>query len=263
LAIKMLTNVSVAGVYHEATFRSEMSTQSCLAENLVVLEEQGDWIRVRLEDDYEGWVCRFFVVEKPEAWDTHNFVYNSDQISLIYQNPDLYSATLRDMTMLSGLPCLQRKEGWAQILLPDGNKGWIEDHPRQLIKTMDVEKLVQTAFDFMGIQYLWGGRSPKGFDCSGFVQTVFKLNGRQLLRDAYQQAEIGLAVNDDFTTWQVGDLIFFSEHTEKITHVAISLGNGDFIHSSGYVRLNSLNPDHADLYLEKYSKNFTRTKRII
>ena len=158
---------------------------------------------------------------------------------------------------------LDQKGGWVQLLLPDGVKGWVKSCPRTVLDSVDMERLIQTAFGFQGIQYYWGGRSPKGFDCSGFAQTVYGLNGFQLPRDAYQQATVGTRVDDDFLSWDVGDLIFFSERGDKITHVAISLGKGDFIHASGFVKLNSLNPDHADLYLEKYTNIFTKTMRVI
>lgn len=263
LTLQLLSNVSIASIYREATFQSETISQTHLAETLEVLEEEVDWVRVRQEDGYEGWIARFFVVKKPQDWDDHDIFYPADQIVWIHQSPDHQSATLRDMTLLSGLPALEHRHGWVQVLLPDGALGWIKDQPRYLANVMDTENLVQTAFSFMGVQYHWGGRSPKGFDCSGFTQTCFGLNGLQLPRDAYLQAEMGDQLDNDFRSWAVGDLIFFSERPGKITHVAISLGDGDFIHASGFVKLNSLNPDHTDLYVEKYTKLFTKTMRII
>ena len=259
----MLTNVSIAFIYRDATFKSEATSQTHLGETLAVLEERGDWFRVRQEDKYEGWVARFFVVEKPDSWENKTFYYHGEQISWIYQSPDTQSNTSRDITLLSRLPILEKKDGWVKLLLPDGTQGWVKNSPRPLMDSVDVEQLIQTAFGFQGIQYIWGGRSPKGFDCSGFVQTVYGLNGLQLPRDAYLQAGVGTRVEDDFLNWEVGDLIFFSENSEKITHVALSLGEGDFIHASGYVKLNSLNPDHSDLYLEKYGKIFTQTMRVL
>ena len=263
MTLKMLTNVSIANIYRDATFKSETTSQTHLGESLDVLEERGDWFRVRQEDGYEGWVGRFFVVEKPAAWEDNTFYYHGDQISWVFQSPDTQSNTSRDITILSRLPLLDKKDGWVQLLLPDGIKGWVKNSPRPLMDSVDVERLIQTAFGFQGIQYFWGGRSPKGFDCSGFIQTVFGLNGLQLPRDAYQQATVGTRVEDDYPGWEVGDLIFFTERSEQITHVALSLGEGDFIHSSGFVKLNSLNPDHSDFFLKKYPKNFTRTMRVI
>ncbi len=261
LALTMLTNVSIAFIYKEPRFGSETVSQTYMAEKLEVLEEQGEWIHVRLEDGYKGWIARFFVVAIPDDWDAGNLFYPAAQISSVYQNPDRQSTALRDVTTLSGLPVLKQQDGWVQLRLPDNIRGWVEDYPRVPRKEMDVELLVQTAFDFLGIQYFWGGRSPKGFDCSGFTQACFNLNGIQLPRDAYQQAEVGEQISDDYKQWKTGDLIFFSERPEKITHVAISLGNGDFIHASGFVKLNSLNPDHKDLYIEKYAKIYTKATR--
>ncbi|NQV42944.1 MAG: C40 family peptidase [Candidatus Marinimicrobia bacterium] len=263
MALKMLTNVSIAFIYRDAAFKSETTSQTHLGETLEVLEEGGDWIRVRQEDGYEGWVARFFVVEKPDSWEDFTFYYHGEHISWMFQSPDAQSNSIRDITLLSRLPLLNKKEGWVQLLLPDGVKGWVKNSPRSVLDSVDVERLIQTAFGFQGTQYFWGGRSPKGFDCSGFAQTVYALNGLQLPRDAYEQASVGTRVDDDFLSWEVGDLIFFSERSEKITHVAISLGEGDFIHASGFVKLNSLNPAHTDLYLEKYIKIFTKTMRVI
>lgn len=263
MALQMLTNVSIAFIYRDASFKSESISQTHLGETLHVLEEQADWLWVRQEDGYEGWVARFFVVEKPQSWEDHSFYCSGAPIAWVFQSPDSQSNTIRDLTILSKLPLLDQQEGWVQILLPDGVQGWVQSQPRSLAHSVDVELLVQTAFGFQGIQYYWGGRSPKGFDCSGFIQTVYGLNGLQLPRDAYQQADVGVRVDDNFSSWEVGDLIFFSENSEKITHVALSLGGGDFIHASGYVKVNSLNPDHAELYLEKYSKIFTKTMRVL
>jgi len=263
LALQMLTNVSIAFVYRDAAFKSETTSQTYLGETLDVLQEQEDWLLVRQEDGYDGWVAKFFVQPKPDDWEAHTFHLHGKQISWIYQSPDTQSNTIRDMTLLSRLPVLDQQGEWLQVLLPDGLQGWVMNQQRAVPPAVDLEELIQTAFRFQGIQYVWGGKSPKGFDCSGFVQTVFGLQGCQLPRDAYLQAEVGTPVADDFSKWEVGDLIYFSERSEKITHVAISLGGGDFIHASGFVKLNSLNPDHAELYREKYEKIFTKTMRVL
>ncbi|MBC8375623.1 MAG: C40 family peptidase [FCB group bacterium] len=263
MALQLLTNVSIAFIYRDAAFKSEATSQTHLGETLEVLEDRGDWLRVRQEDKYEGWVARFFVIDKPASWENHTFYYHGEQISWIFQSPDTQSNTIRDITLLSRLPLLDQDGGWVQLLLPDGVEGWVQKSPRPLVDSVDVERLIQTAFGFQGIQYFWGGRSPKGFDCSGFVQTVYGLNGLRLPRDAYLQADVGTIVDDDFSNWEVGDLIFFTENSDKITHVAISLGQGDFIHASGFVKMNSMNADHPDLYLEKYEKTYTRTIRVI
>jgi len=259
----MLTNVSVAFIYREAKFGSETISQSLLGEEVTVLKSEGEWRYIRQHDDYEGWIGVNFLCEKPASWDDHERFTPKSQISWIHQSPDRASATFRDITLLSSLPVIDHQSGWVKLLLPDGLVGWMEDNPAHIPSNMDLERLLATALQFLGIQYFWGGRSPKGFDCSGFIQSIFNLNGLQLPRDAYLQAEMGEQISDNYETWEVGDLIFFSERPAKITHVALSLGAGDFIHASGFVKLNSINPLHADLYIEKYAKIFTKTMRVI
>ena len=263
MALYRLTNVSIAFIYREATYRSETISQTHLGELLEVLDETEDWVKVCQQDNYTGWVAKGAIASKPSNWDKYNYFYPAQQVCWIYQSPDIHSATIRDMTLLSGLPILTRVDGWVQVMLPDGQQGWVVDQPRYLVKSPDIETLIQTAFSFQGLQYVWAGRSPKGFDCSGFTQTVFDLNGFQLPRDAWQQAQVGSQVADAYQSWKPGDLVFFAERPGEITHVAISLGQGDIIHASGYVKVNSLNPDHADIFIGKYAQIFIKTMRVL
>ena len=85
------------------------------------------------------------------------------------------------------------------------------------------ESIVDTAMSFIHAPYLWGGRSPFGIDCSGFTQAVFKVNGLQIKRDAYQQVEIGDAYSF-VEEAQPGDLAFFDNEEGRIVHVGIVIG---------------------------------------
>ena len=98
-----------------------------------------------------------------------------------------------------------------------------------------------------------------GVDCSGFVQTVFKLAGNTLPRDAYQQAEIGNTLN--FVDEAVaGDIAYFDNDEGRITHVGIMLDNKKIIHASGKVRIDLI--DHYGIYNEETS-NYTHKLRLI
>jgi cell wall-associated NlpC family hydrolase len=95
---------------------------------------------------------------------------------------------------------------------------------------------------YIGVPYVWGGETPKGFDCSGFVQYVYRAEGVELPRTSRQMAGSGFGVSR--SEMAVGDLMLFAESGEPISHVAIYAGNGRFIHSSSSgngVRYDDLN----------------------
>jgi cell wall-associated NlpC family hydrolase len=95
---------------------------------------------------------------------------------------------------------------------------------------------------------MWGGTTPKGFDCSGFVQRVFHLNGLVIPRDADWQARFGRPKQvGDSRDLATGDLIFFGKSVNRITHVAMYLTRGLYLQASGRVRYGSLDPA-SELY---------------
>jgi cell wall-associated NlpC family hydrolase len=113
----------------------------------------------------------------------------------------------------------------------------------------------------MGSPYLWGGASSKASDCSGFVKLVFYTQGIILARDASQQARCGEPVDfSDRNNLRPGDLLFFGSSLQRVTHMGIYLGNGDFIHSSGMVRINSIDPGDPKFVP---ARNTVAARRII
>ncbi len=144
---------------------------------------------------------------------------------------------------------------FASVRLPDGRSGYvlrreIEDFETWASRPLDPDGLERTARQMTGVPYLWGGTSVKGVDCSGMVKTAYFAGGIVIARDASQQALTGERLApSEWPRCLKGDLIFFGNPASgRVTHVAMYLGEGRFIHSAGRVKINSLDPS-ADDYL--------------
>ena len=119
---------------------------------------------------------------------------------------------------------------------------------------LSLHTLLEKTRFFLNVPYLWGGKNAMGMDCSGFTQTVMSLFGKQLLRNASEQATQGRAIKD-LKKAQAGDMVFF-EHYEprvksqesrvKITHVGIVIDPERVIHCSGRVKVEKL--DETGIY---------------
>jgi len=93
--------------------------------------------------------------------------------------------------------------------------------------------MIISAVSRLGIPYVWGGTSPRGYDCSGFTQAVYKDNGLFIPKYSQTQATRGVTVSD-YSKLKIGDLIFFDGNGRlNIDHVGMYIGEGKFIHASG------------------------------
>ena len=130
---------------------------------------------------------------------------------------------------------IEHQPKWSLIQCDyDGYRGWVDN--KQFILFESASELAQRLF--LNTPYLWGGRSRGGIDCSGLTQVCFKAMGIWLPRDASQQATCGAEVCSCDS--RRDDLAFFQNECGKIVHVGICMGDGNIIHSSGYVRIDQL-----------------------
>lgn len=102
------------------------------------------------------------------------------------------------------------------------------------------QSIVSSAYEYLGVPYVFGGNTPAGFDCSGFTKYVFSHNGIELPRLADQQYEVGEKVKR--AELVPGDLVFFTTYEPGVSHSGIYVGNNNFISatSSGGIRVDSM-----------------------
>jgi cell wall-associated NlpC family hydrolase len=114
-------------------------------------------------------------------------------------------------------------------------------------------RVLPTAERYIGTPYRYGGTSPSGFDCSGFVQYVFAKHSVKLPRTSRQQARVGTALSTNVRALAPGDLVMFAESGKRISHVAIYAGHDQIIHSTssgGGVRYDDLNSSRGRWFVE-------------
>lgn len=128
------------------------------------------------------------------------------------------------------------------------------------LSPIDKAKLLEDAKYYKGGRYIWGGTTPEGFDCSGYVQYLYKKHNVALPRTAYSQSKIGQTVS--LKNLKKGDLIFFLTDKSRgipITHVGIYIGNGNFIHAAS----KKLGIMVSPITYGSYRRNFVLAKRVI
>jgi cell wall-associated NlpC family hydrolase len=163
------------------------------------------------------------------------------------------------------------RESGEVVRLPDGRSGrprgeLVPAALRPVAFPADGAAAAETARRWLGAPYLWGGITYGGVDCSGLVQSVWKLHGRMIPRDSDQQSRFGEAVDPgpDFENLQPGDLCFFAEEPGRVTHVVMSTGGPEIIHASlgnGGVARNTLTGRRS--YERELRRLFHNARRVL
>jgi len=226
-----ISNLSIIPMRNESTDQAEMINQILFGEHFKVLEIRKKWSKIRLaHDSYEGWICNKQWIEI----DKDNYKLLDKEISTITTDIlDIISKDFHQPIVIGSiLPSF--KSGHA---LFNTEMYQFEGLTTQGFTKKD--KLIENALIYLNAPYLWGGRSPLGIDCSGFTQMVYRLQGVDLPRDAYQQADIGTTLSFIEET-EPGDLAFFDNNEGKVIHVGIIMENNHIIHASGKVRIDRI-----------------------
>lgn len=276
-----IATLSVASARELPDHKAELGMQVLMGRLVRVLERGTNamWYHIQSADGYCAWLeggtfvrCNQSAVE---AWTNSPLLFVTATEEMIWSKPDRASEPVSDVVLAD----LVRKTGeqgeWYQVELPDKRAGFLpktgaEDYAAWKLKRRpSPENIERTARTFLGRPYLWGGDSPKGFDCSGFTHMVFFLNGIELSRNSGQQAKQGIDVPLDANLSRLarGDLLFFGapargDRPEKVHHVGIYLGDKLFIHSSERVQINSLDPE-SPIRDEHRIRTLLRARRVL
>lgn len=200
-----------------------------------------DFIKVILPDKYSGYaqlnhlgVLQFR--SKEQARIISSFVP-------VFDSPDEESDIILRLHFNTEVFLLNEIDGWGEIDLGNGLSGFIPEGfyiPVDIIKpgNFHVSDLIYKAGSFIGTPYLWGGITPSGWDCSGFIQAVFKHFGIKFPRDTKDQVKIGRRIK--YINHLPGDLAFFKRH------VGMFIERDTIIHSSEY---------HGGVAIDKIGEN--------
>jgi gamma-D-glutamyl-L-lysine dipeptidyl-peptidase len=240
-----------ANMYSKPSSETDVVSQAIYGTNVEVLEENGNWARIRTPDDYTGWM--------PQEWlrSGHRYAVSGKvaQVESLFANlygePDVTARqpllTVPFETRLE--VAAEKDERWIEVRLADGRPAWIQRGDVTLqTKTMDIAELIGFSKRFLGLPYLWGGTTTFGYDCSGFTQMLLRRRGVNMPRDAGPQARWNGLAAVEREHLQPGDLLYFGKSAEKITHTGMYIGGGEFInattHERPMVRIDRLDEPH-------------------
>lgn len=247
-----VVHAPIAPMLAEPHVSSGQVSQQLAGHVVSVIEDRGDWLLIRGEDDYEGWMHRGYLQTAPRS----RVQTSEPRVSLGCVTRDA-SGRRRPLPLRALVPADAVVESGTVIATSETRARF----------PCDPEAITRSAVElFVGTGYQWGGVTPWGADCSGLVQSVYALHGVKLPRDAWQQARVGREAADDIRALSAADLLFFSDRPDgHVTHVAMALGQRRLVHLAlgrGGYAVECLD-DRDDPYVAKLSARFLFARSVL
>ncbi len=225
-------NAPVVDMREDPSHESRIASQALFGEDVMIVQEEGDWLLIETPDQYRGWIQRGNLDELDQVYQT-DLVITRIRAN-IYGVADTEYGPLMTLTFGARLKVIRNDDvRWIHIELPCGKSCYVQrgdtlDPPCLLYKS----ELPELAKRFINIMYVWGGRSSEGYDCSGFMQMLYKWILINLPRDSKQQVLDARFQEVEVDDAEPGDLLFFGKSKERVSHVGMYTGNREFIHST-------------------------------
>jgi gamma-D-glutamyl-L-lysine dipeptidyl-peptidase len=261
---------NVTAMRAEPNSRAEQTSQVIFGETVRLLRDEGDYTEVQSPDSYQGWVLtrHLSILETGERYPEPSRAAMVAPLFLpVFRDPSAQSERLMLLTLGTAVELAQGDPDatYYPIRLPQGRPGYVEGGALIVPQYPRLDNLgpnlVIVARGLIGVPYLWGGRTPFGLDCSGFVQRVYWLCGHVIPRDAYLQARDERFLPVERGDLKPGDLLFFAGDNDPskrvITHVGMAMGDGRFVHASGALGVAATPLDEAP-----YDRQFWGARRL-
>lgn len=239
--------VPVANMYSKPTEKADVVSQAIYGSNVRLIEARGEWSKIETSDRYRGWTpSRYLrIVLAGNGYATGGPVVQVQSLfANVYAEADITKhkpvITVPFETRLevapddfNGKSSKEHHEGWFHVRLAGMTFAWIQSGDVSSDpKVLTIPESIELAKKFLGIPYLWGGRSSFGFDCSGFTQMLVRARGIEMPRDADKQLAWNGVTRVERKDLQPGDLLFFGESERQITHTGMYIGDGQFIQAT-------------------------------
>jgi len=258
----IITNV--ADLRAEPSHQSERVSQALFGELFSYATTKNSFVYARLLSGYRGWIDQRLISQIAKQGVNQ---YRAGQKYVVFaRQAQIYDKNNRPISPYfvnygTILPVKYLHNRIAHVLLPDRSTvsikaGNLRPINKNIRRSVNGDRLVKEAKRFLGVPYLWGGTTPAGFDCSGFVQAVYKSFGVELPRDTKEQIKCGKTIIRSVV--KTGDLLFFDRH------VGFAIGKDRLIHASrsaGGIRIESLRSGDPD-YRQDLDLGFIKARRV-